>query len=161
MMFIKTAVTKVRSLWACVEKQLDCIAPVADLVARLYIAKVFFSSGLNKIQGWDDALYLFREEYHVPFLPPEVAAVMGTAGELGFSVLLAVGLFTRFAACGLFFMNIMAVISYYDSLKDSPAALQDHLEWGILLVVLLTTQIRQLTLDHLIKQKFYLQSQFT
>lgn len=156
-MFIKTAVIKIRSWWACVEKQFDHMAPVADLVARLYIAKVFFSSGLNKIQDWDSTLYLFQEEYHVPFLSPEVAAVMGTAGELGFSVLLAAGLFTRFAACGLFFMNVMAVISYYDSLKDSPAALQDHLEWGILLAILFTSQVRQLTLDHLIKQKFYLQ----
>jgi len=137
-----------RSAWAFVQSKLDGLAPIANLVARLYIAKIFFYSGLNKFQDWESTLYLFREEYHVPLLSPEVAAVIGTASELGLAVLLAVGLFTRFAASGLFILNIVAVVSYYDSLKDSPAALQDHLEWGILLALLLTTQVQRLTLDY-------------
>jgi putative oxidoreductase len=136
------------SAWSFIQNKLDGLAPLANLLARLYIAKIFFYSGLNKFQDWESTLFLFREEYHVPLLSPEVAAVMGTAGELGFAALLAVGLFTRFAASGLFFMNIMAVISYYHSLKDSPVAIQDHLEWGILLALLLTTQVHKLTLDH-------------
>ncbi len=97
-------------------------------------------------------MYLFREEYHVPFISPDVAAVVGTAGELGLAVLLGVGLFTRFAASGLFILNIVAVASYYESLKDSPAAMQDHLEWGILLALLLTTQVQKLTLDHTLQR---------
>jgi len=130
------------------------LAPVVDLAARLYLAKVFFWSGLNKIQDWDSTLYLFREEYHVPLLSPDVAAVMGTGGELGFSVLLAIGLWTRFSACGLLVLNLVAVYSYYDSLKDSPAALQDHLEWGILLSLLIVSKVRQLTVDHLLIHHF-------
>ncbi len=134
--------------WDFVQGKLDNLAGCANLVARLYIAKIFFYSGLNKFQDWESTLYLFREEYQVPLLSPEVAAAIGTASELGLAVLLAVGLFTRFAASGLFILNIVAVVSYYDSLKDSPAAMQDHLEWGILLVLLLTTQVQKLTLDH-------------
>lgn len=64
-----------------------------------------------------------------------------------------IGLFTRFAAAGLFILNIVAFMSYYDALKDSPAAVQDHLEWGILLAVLLTYQVRQLTLDYWIERR--------
>jgi putative oxidoreductase len=49
----------------------------------------------------------------------------------------------------LFVLNIVAVASYYDALKDSPAGIQDHLEWGILLALLLTTQVQKLTVDDL------------
>jgi len=133
---------------------LDRLAPVVDLVARLYLARVFFWSGWNKFQDWDSTLYLFREEYHVPLLPPDIAAVMGTGGELGLSVLLAIGLWTRFSACGLLVLNLVAVYSYYDSLKDSPAALQDHLEWGILLSLLAVSKVRQLTVDHLLIRRW-------
>jgi putative oxidoreductase len=142
----------VLSAWGFVQGKLDSLAGFANLVARLYIAKIFFYSGLNKFQDWDSTLYLFREEYQVPLISPDLAAVIGTAGELGFAVLLGVGLFTRFAASGLFILNIVAVASYYDSLKDSPAAMQDHLEWGILLVLLLTTQAQKLTLDHTLQR---------
>ena len=138
----------VSSAWGFIQKKLDSLAAIANLLARLYIAKIFFYSGLSKFQDWETTLYLFREEYHVPLLSPEVAATIGTVGELGLAVLLAVGLFTRVAASGLFVLNIVAVASYYDALKDSPAAMQDHLEWGLLLALLLTTQVQKLTLDH-------------
>jgi putative oxidoreductase len=138
----------VSSAWNFIQSKLDSLAAIANLVARLYIAKIFFYSGLSKFQDWETTLYLFRDEYQVPLLSPEVAATIGTAGELGLAVLLAVGLFTRFAATGLFVLNIVAVASYYDALKDSPAAMQDHLEWGLLLALLLTTQVQKLTLDH-------------
>lgn len=142
---------RIHASWKLTERQLlDRIAPLADLAARLYISKVFFASGWNKIQDWDSTLYLFREEYHVPLLSPDVAAVMGTGGELGLSVLLAIGLWTRLSACGLLVLNIVAVLSYYEALKDSPAALQDHLEWGLLLSLLIASKVRQLTVDHLL-----------
>ncbi len=102
---------------------------LALLAARLYLCEVFFRSGLTKVADWDATLFLFTEEYHVPLLPPELAAWMGTGGELGFSALLALGLMTRPAAVGLFFVNAMAVISYPDL---APAALKDHHLWGVL-----------------------------
>jgi putative oxidoreductase len=143
-----------RSLWGRFEVNvLDRLAPIADLAARLYIANVFFRSGWSKITDWESTLFLFRDEYHVPLLPPELAAVLGTAGELGLPVLLAFGLFTRFSAGGLFILNIVAVVSYYDALKDSPVAIQDHLEWGIILALLMVSQVRQLTLDHLLQRR--------
>ena len=59
-----------------------CLAPIADLLARVYIAKVFFDSGWSKITDWKTTLYLFQHEYSVPLMSPEVAAWMGTGGEL-------------------------------------------------------------------------------
>lgn len=129
--------------------QLQCLSdritnllkPIADLMTRLYLAEVFFSSGLVKLQDWNTTLYLFSEEYHVPFLSPTSAALMAVIGELGLSVLLAIGLFTRFAATGLFIVNAIAVIAYYHALKDSPAALQDHAQWAMLLGLILVINI--------------------
>lgn len=113
---------------------LEALQPPALLMARLYVALVFFRSGLTKIADWDTTLALFADEYHVPLLPPALAAWMGTAGELVLPVLLVLGLGGRLAALGLFMLNAVAVIS----LMDVPdAALQQHMFWGSLLLGLL------------------------
>ncbi|HUW76738.1 MAG TPA: DoxX family protein [Gallionella sp.] len=112
----------------------EYLAPLMDLGLRLYLANVFFKSGWTKILSWDSTLYLFNDVYHVPLLPPAVAATMAASAELGLSVLLVLGLFGRFAASGLFILNIVAVISYADL---SQGGLNQHLSWGILLAVLL------------------------
>jgi putative oxidoreductase len=101
------------------------------LAARLFVAKAFFLSGLTKIRDWDTTLALFMDEYKVPLLPPELAAFAGTAGELVLPVLLALGLMGRFAAAGLFVLNIVAVLSLADI---APAALYQHQLWGVLLL---------------------------
>ena len=112
----------------------ECLAPTFDLGLRLFLANVFFKSGLTKIKSWDSTLYLFRDVYQVPLLPPELAAWFATSAELGLSVLLVVGLFGRFAAVGLSILNVVAVISYAEL---SESGLNQHLYWGILLAVLL------------------------
>jgi putative oxidoreductase len=118
--------------------------PVALLLARLYVAQVFFLSGLTKIRDWSTTVALFTDEYHVPFLPPEVAAAMGAGGELVLPVLLALGLGGRFAAAGLFVMNIVAVISYTDI---TPAGVHQHNLWGALLLMLVLWGPGKLSLD--------------
>ena len=113
----------------------EYLAPVLDLGLRLFLANVFFKSGLTKIKTWDSTLYLFSDVYQVPLLDPEVAAWLATGAELGLPVLLALGLFGRFAASGLFTLNAVAVISYYSELSE--AGLNQHLYWGLLLAVLM------------------------
>lgn len=110
-------------------------APALNVGLRLFLANVFFKSGLTKIQTWDSTLYLFREEYKVPLLPPDFAAWLGTGAELALPVLLVFGLFGRFAALGLFILNAVAAYSYYEQLSD--AGRLQHLYWGMLLAVLL------------------------
>ena len=110
------------------------LTPSFALAIRFYVASVFFKSGLTKIQDWNSTLALFQYEYQVPVLSPELAAVLGTAGELGLPVLLAFGLAGRFGAAGLSVMNVVAVLSYADL---SDLGRQDHLLWGALLLVIL------------------------
>ena len=121
------------TVWRTLTAALDGARPLAALVARAYIAQVFFLSGLTKVRDWDTTLLLFTEEYKVPLLSPEVAAVMGTAGELVLPALLLFGLAGRFAALGLSVVNVMAVLSLSEI---APAALQQHITWGVLLAAL-------------------------
>jgi putative oxidoreductase len=113
---------------------LERLQPLAQLAARVYVGQAFFFSGLTKLRDWDTTLLLFADEYHVPLLPPELAACMGTAGEIGLPVLLVLGLAGRFAAAGLSVVNVVAVLSLADI---APAALQQHQFWGSLLIALL------------------------
>lgn len=121
------------AVWRTFTAALDSARPLAALLARVYIAQVFFLSGLTKLRDWDTTLLLFTEEYTVPLLSPGVAAVMGTAGELVLPVLLLFGLAGRFAALGLSVVNLMAVLSLSEI---APAALQQHITWGVLLAAL-------------------------
>ena len=128
------------------------MSPVVDLIIRLYVAKVFWASGLTKIQSWDTTLALFENEYAVPFLPPEVAAYMGTAVELGLPVFLVLGLGTRAAALVLFVFNVIAVVSYPDL---SEVGLRDHIHWGLLLLVPAFHGGGKLTIDHWLRKRFF------
>ncbi|RZL00982.1 MAG: DoxX family protein [Rubrivivax sp.] len=117
---------------------------LALLAARLYLLDVFFKSGLTKVHDWEATLYLFTEEYHVPLLPPAWAAWMGTGGELVLSSLLALGLFSRPAAVGVFMLNAVAAFSYPDI---SPAGLKDHVLWAVLSAALVLFGPGRLALD--------------
>ncbi len=130
---------------------IDFVKPVGDLILRCWVAYAFWVSGLTKIQNWDSTLYLFNDEYSVPLLPPEIAAYLGTATELGFPVLLAFGLLGRFAALALFLFNIVAVISYPDL---GPAGIEQHKVWGIMLLVCFLHGPGKLSIDHWIKKRF-------
>ena len=127
------------------------LTPLFDLAIRLYVASVFFKSGLTKIQDWSSTVALFQYEYQVPVLPPELAALMGTAGELGLPILLALGLAGRFGAAGLSVMNVIAVISYADL---SDLGRQDHVLWGALLLVILFHGPGRWSLDYWLKQRW-------
>ncbi len=104
------------------------------IVARCAIAGVFLQSGRTKVDGWlhvtDTAVYLFREEYRLPLLPPDVAAYLAAYAEHLFPVLLILGLFTRAAALALLGMTVVIEIFVY------PDAWATHLTWAGLLLYL-------------------------
>lgn len=114
------------------------------LLARLHVAQVFFLSGLSKLRDWSSTLALFEDEYHVPLLPSEIAAYVGTGGELLLPVFLALGLAGRFAALGLSVMNVVAVVSLAEI---APAALAGHQLWGAMLAVIALWGSGQWSLD--------------
>ena len=122
--------SRVLGLFHGLNAALDALHPAAALLARGYVAEAFFKSGLTKLRDWDTTLALFQDEYKVPLLPPDIAAVLGTGGELVLPVLLLLGLGGRFGALGLSVMNVVAVLSLAEI---APAALQQHVTWGVLL----------------------------
>lgn len=128
--FPQTAWHRLGNAYRALACGLDALQPLAALAARLFVANVFWLSGLTKLRDWSSTLDLFAYEYQVPLLPPPVAAVLGTAGELVLPVMLVLGLGGRVAALGLSVVNVVAVLS----LPDMPeAAFQLHLFWGSLL----------------------------
>jgi putative oxidoreductase len=119
------------------------------LLARLWMAQVFFLAGLTKIRDWDTTLLFFTEEYRVPLLPPALAAVMGTGGELILPVLLVLGLAGRFAALGLFVVNAMAVISYPGL---AGVALELHGYWAMLIAAVVVFGSGRFSADYVLRR---------
>ncbi|MFA9217030.1 MAG: DoxX family protein [Sphingomonadaceae bacterium] len=119
-----------------------------SLVLRLWIGWQFFHAGWLKLQDWESTLALFRDEYHVPVLAPGLAAYLGAGGELLLPLLLFAGLFARPAALALFAVNVVAVWSYPQLFGfECPAAINDHIFWGVSLLVLAVFGPGRLALD--------------
>lgn len=128
------------------------LTPILDLGIRLWVARVFWNSGLTKIQSWDTTLMLFEYEYAVPVLPFELAAILATGVELIAPVLLLLGLGTRFGALALFVLNYVAAIAYPDI---SAAGLKDHYLWGALLAVTFFHGPGAFSVDHFLAKKLH------
>ena len=135
------------ALYLNTSKTFETWAPsVLSLALRIWLAVIFFKSGLTKIASWDSTLALFEYEYQVPFLSPVLAAWLGTAAELVLPVALALGLFTRLSAAALFVFNAVAAISYPDI---SEAGMKEHVYWGMLFTVPLAVGGGHFALDWL------------
>lgn len=117
------------------------------LVSRLAIAGIFLSSGRTKVDGFltvnDSAYALFRDEYKVPLIPPEIAAHMATYAEHLFPLLLVLGLFTRLSALALLGMTAVIQTFVY------PDAWVTHLSWAGLLLYLAGRGAGPLSCDRL------------
>ena len=121
------------------------------LLIRWGIADVFWRSGQTKVSGWhvtDTTIQLFRDEYKVPLLSPEVAAYLASIQEHLFSVLLVIGLASRLSALGL--LGMTAVIELFVYPENWP----DHLLWAGCLVYVLARGPGALSLDALIARRF-------
>ncbi len=136
-------------------KAMEFLTPFGDLLARLWIADIFFKAGLNKIQTWSTTVTLFTYEYHVPLLSPETAAIIGTGAELVLPVLLVLGLGGRFCILLFFIYNAVAAISYpFLWTPEGQVGLDQHINWGLLIMMLMFHGSGKLSLDYLIR-KYY------
>jgi putative oxidoreductase len=117
--------------------------PVVQLLFRLAIAGVFLKAGLTKTASWEFTVQLFVDEYKVPVLPPEFAALLAMTFELSCSTLLVLGLATRVATLPL--LGMIAVIQTF----VYPNAWSEHLTWGSILLFLLTRGGGTISLDWL------------
>lgn len=128
----------------------NIFVPAFLLFLRLWVAWVFFKSGLTKISSWDSTLYLFELEYQVPVISWQLAAYLGTAAELILPVFVGLGLLTRPMAFALFVFNIVAVVSYPLLWEKG---FYDHQLWGLMILNIIVWGAGKISLDHLIKRK--------
>lgn len=123
--------------------------PVLLLVQRLGIAVVFFQSGRTKVEGLftvpDTTIELFRSEYALPLLPPDIAATMAAGAEHLFPILLVLGLFTRLSAAALLGMTLVIQLFVY------PDAWPTHLSWAGLMLPLIALGGGRFSLDRLLR----------
>ena len=129
---------------------LNRLQAVMALAARIWIGWQFLKSGWLKLNSWDTTLFLFKEEYRVPIVSPELAAISGTAGEILFPILLFLGLFGRLSAIGLTAVNGMAVFAYAHVLYSDgfEAALGQHYLWGMILIMIAVYGPGKISVDY-------------
>ncbi|MBN3968265.1 DoxX family protein [Pseudomonas sp. 43NM1] len=136
-----------RGLWNRVANRLSTL--IGDsflvLVARIAIAAIFFMSGRTKVTDFmtitPSTYELFRTEYALPLISPELAAHLSTYSEHLFPVLLVLGLFTRLSALALLGMTFVIEVFVY------PDAWPTHLSWAGLLLLIFARGAGSLSLD--------------
>lgn len=132
-------------------KLLDTLVPLMNVGARVWVSWIFFTAGISKIVAWQTTILLFQYEYNVPFMSPVAAAIMGTAAELILPVLLVIGFGGRIVISIFFIYNLVCMISYpFLWTADGAAGLAEHINWGILLGLLMCYGPSKLSLDHVI-----------
>ena len=118
------------------------------LVQRFGVAAVFFESGRTKAEGvltiTDSTYELFRTDYRLPFVDPEIAAHAATYSEHLFPIMLVLGFGTRFAALALLGMTTVIEVFVY------PDAWPTHLSWAGLLLPLIAWGGGRISLDSLL-----------
>jgi putative oxidoreductase len=116
------------------------------LIARISVGTVFLRSGLLKLEGWADGttVALFRDEYQVPLLSPELAAMLAMSAELMLPWLLFAGLGTRLASLALLGMTAVIQLFVY------PNAFDTHGAWAVGFLYLMKYGAGRLSLDHLL-----------
>jgi putative oxidoreductase len=151
------------SIWGPIHRAHDGFSRIPDtliaVVARFSIAAVFWKSGQTKIEGFaldlvggeyvlgwpklsDSALFLFQEEYKLPLLPPELAALAAASAEHLFPILILIGLATRLSAFALLVMTLTIQLFVY------PSAYPVHGVWAAVLLFLMAKGPGWLSLDH-------------
>jgi putative oxidoreductase len=117
---------------------------ILQFLFRFGIAAVFWNSGLTKIASWQSTIVLFRDEYKVPVLPPELAATLAASVELTCPVLLVLGLATRLATLPMLGMTFVIEVFVY------PEDWIEHLTWASFLLFILTRGPGPIALDRFI-----------
>lgn len=122
-----------------------------SLAARIFPAAVFWMSGQTKVEGFhvtENAIALFRQEYALPLIDPELAAKIAAFSEHFFPFLLVIGLASRIAACALLFMTAVIEIFVY------PDAWPTHGVWATCFLVVIARGPGIFSLDHLLMRRW-------
>jgi putative oxidoreductase len=132
-------------------RSLIFISPIFALLSRIWVAYIFLKSGLGKLDNWQSTVLLFANEYKIPLLSPDYAALLGTGTELILPILLMLGLGGRTMILIFFIYNLIAMVSYpFLWTPDGQTGLYQHISWGLLLGLLMCYGPGKLSLDRLI-----------
>jgi putative oxidoreductase len=115
------------------------------LFIRIFMARIFWYSGLVKIGNMNNTIYLFKYEYKVAIINYELAAYLCALTELSMPILLVVGLFTRIATIPLLIIVAVIQFTYFDSIEN--------LYWALLLGLITLSGPGMFSLDYLICSK--------
>lgn len=134
---------------------LDSFKNLGNLIIRFWVAKIFFYSAMSKVTSWATTIVLFKYDYSVPFISPVTAAYLGTGMEFLLPVLLVLGLGGRIAIFAFFIYNVICVISFHFLWTAAGAVgFNDHVNWGLLLMMLMLHGSGKYSLDYLIHRRF-------
>ncbi|WLQ12573.1 DoxX family protein [Hahella aquimaris] len=133
-------------------KAVEMLQPIYLLAIRIYLAKIYFMSGMTKIKSWSTTLALFEYEYSVPVVSPAFAAYSSTAVELICSVLLVVGFGARIGAAGLLVLSIVGIYSAAELI--GAVGVKELLFWGGLLSVIVAYGPGLLSADHWLRKRY-------
>jgi putative oxidoreductase len=137
---LATGIERIRSLFQGIPYWLIA------LTARLALAQVFWSSAQTHLASWDTTLYMFSNMYHVPLLPPILAAYITIVVEVTTPWLFVLGLFTRLAALVTFGMTLVIEIFVF------PQAWPTHIQWAAMMLTLMGLGAGNLSLDALLRR---------
>ena len=140
--FAETAVPLAKALNRLFQAFTRYVGPLYQVFLRVWLARIFFLSGLTKIRDFESTIFLFEYEYQTPLISPTLAAILGTTFELACPVLLVIGLATRLAVLLLIGMTLVIQFTYLQHI--------DHLFWIILAALILLHGPGPLSADHLI-----------
>jgi putative oxidoreductase len=133
------------------------------LLGRFSVAAIFWLSAQTKVEGFAlnlvtgefelgfphlsaSVVALFRDEYRLPLLPPELAALSAAFAEHLFAVLLLIGLASRLSALALLVMTATIQIFVY------PDAYPTHGVWAAVLLYIVARGPGVVAVDHWIAQ---------
>lgn len=134
----------------CIGDYAKRISFLPNLIIRLYLAEIFFNSGMSKIDDWNGTLFLFQYEYNVPVINYAVAAYLVLFMELVGSALLATGFGTRLISLAMFIMVLIMNISYVES--------SENYYWMLLFSMLFVYGGDKLSVDYWLKNKWFAKS---
>jgi putative oxidoreductase len=123
---------------------------ILQFLFRLCIAMVFWNAGMVKILSWEPTVALFANEYKVPLLSPQLAAMLATSVELTCPILLILGLATRVATLPMLGMTFVIQTFVY------PDLWLIHLTWTTILLFILTRGPGAISLDHLLAKRVWM-----
>lgn len=119
--------------------------PALILIIRIWMARIFWYSGLTKINNMDNTIYLFKYEYKVPFIPAELAAYLTMFTEVSMPIFLVLGFGARLATLPLLIMTAIIEFTYL--------SLPEHTYWTFLLCIIAFYGPGRFSLDNFLYEK--------